>query len=131
MSEQIRQIAQVDDPIINNFIDTENKLNELNQEVVAILENYQSVNTVQPSFFNFDNPFFLLTLIGLIMLVLALWFLKQELKHNKPKKVKSIQKEKLEISVIPKVEEKKVEPTKTIKKTGHTKGRKIKVIKVK
>jgi len=85
MFEQIRQIVQANDPILNNLANTENKLNELKQEVSVILKDYQAVNTSETSFFNFDNPFFILTLVGLVMLVFALWFLRQELKYGKNK----------------------------------------------
>jgi hypothetical protein len=137
MSEQIIKIAQVNDPILNNLVDTENKLNQLNQEVGLILQDYQAVNTTKPSFFNFDNPFFLLTLVGLIILVFALWFLKQELKHSKPKKIKSqpVKSPKVEIKTVPKIKEEKPEvkisKPKPDKKIIKSKGRKIKVVKIK
>ena len=78
MSEQIKKIVQVEDPIMDNLLETDNKLNELNQEVVAIVDEYQEVHKPEFSFFNFNNPFFLLTLVGLFMLTFALWFLQQE-----------------------------------------------------
>lgn len=99
----------MEDPIINNLVETENQLNELNQEVVAILDDYQTTNKSEASFFNFDNSFFLLTLVGLFMLAFALWFLQQELKHSRPKKEKIVKHIKPEVKVAPKIEEKKVE----------------------
>jgi Holliday junction resolvasome RuvABC endonuclease subunit len=134
MSEQIIKLAQANDPIINNLVDTENRLNELNQEVGVILEEYNTINqAVEPSFFNFDNPFFLLTLVGLLMLAFALWFLKQELKYYRPKKNKKIKATKPEIKVAPiiKYPEPDIEPKKIIKKPAKKTSRKIKVVKVK
>jgi len=135
MSEQIIQLAQVNDPIINNLVDTENRLNELNQEVGAIVQDYQTVQKPETSFFNFDNPFFLLILAGLFVLAFALWFLQQELKRAKPKKEKVITPEKNIVKTIPEVKQKTAEPEK-IEKTKtkiskKKKGRTIKVVKIK
>ncbi|MFA6466422.1 MAG: hypothetical protein WCV71_01015 [Patescibacteria group bacterium] len=137
MSEQIIKLAQAEDQIINNLVNTENKLNELNQEVGVILNDYKTTNQPEVSFFNFDNPFFLLILAGLFLLAFALWFLKQELKHSKTKKTKIIAevKEKIEIKTVPeiKVKTSEVEKVKTepLKETPRKKGRTIKVIKIK
>ena len=128
MSEQIKKIVQVDDPIMDNLLETDNKLNELNQEVVAIVDEYQEVHKPEFSFFNFNNPFFLLTLVGLFMLTFALWFLQQELKYLKPgkaKKKKSAKHSKPEIKTLPKLEEK------VVQKSSSKNIRKIKVLKIK
>ena len=129
MSEQIKKLVQLDDPILNNLVDTENRLNELNQEVGAIVNEYQETNRAESSFFNFDNPFFLLTLVGLFMLAFALWFLKQELKHFKPKKIKPAKVTKPEIKAKPVKEIRTKE--KLVEKTSPKKVRKIKVVKIK
>lgn len=137
MSEQIIKLAQADDPIINNLVNTENRLSELNQEVGIILDDYQANNQAEVSFFNFDNPFFLLILAGLFLLAFALWFLKQELRHSKTKKIKTEPKveAKIEIKTVPKIKTKisEVEEIKTepLKEVPRKKGRTIKVIKIK
>lgn len=137
MSEQIIKLAQADDPIINNLVNTENRLSELNQEVGTILDDYQSNNQPEISFFNFDNPFFLLILAGLFLLAFALWFLKQELKHSKAKKTKIITevKQKIEIKTAPEIKVKTPEVEKikieALKEAPRKKGRTIKVIKIK
>src|SRR3989339_1786044 len=89
MSEQINKLVQADDPILNNLVDTENKLGDLHQEAVNIVSDYQETNFTSPSeasFFNFNNSFFLLTLLGLVMLAIALAFLKKELKRGGERK---------------------------------------------
>ncbi|MFA6308089.1 MAG: hypothetical protein WCS88_03345 [Patescibacteria group bacterium] len=138
MSQQIIQLAQVGDPILNNLANTENKLLELNQELGSIVVDYQNINTASPSFFNFDNPFFLLTLVGLFMLLFALWFLKKELKYEQNKnKLSIIRKKELELKekLAKEEEEKKIKLKKVqaieLEKASKIKGRKIKVIKVK
>lgn len=92
MSDKIKIIAQANDPIIKNLQDSNSKLNELNSQVNSLLHQYQQNNTESVSFFNFHNPFFLLTLLGLFMLAFGLIFLRQELKRgDKIAKVKKIE----------------------------------------
>ena len=131
MSEQIIKIAQVDNPIINNLVNTENKLDELNQEVNVILSDYNYAKPTETSFFNFNNPFFLLTLLGLFLLVFALLFLRKELKYEQNKhKLNIIRKEEAEIREKDKVIKEAIKVDKKLK-VNKAKVRKIKVVKVK
>lgn len=147
MFEPIKKLAQANDPILNNLQNTENKLQELNKEVGSIVSEYNNLNygvQNQASFFNFDNPYFLLTLVSLFVLALALWFLRYELKakNKASKKVEPktfIQKSDPFHDNKEKKEEeepritynsKKEKPAATIKKVKSS-GKKIKVVKVK
>lgn len=133
------QIDITNDPILNNLAQTDQKLQELNQEVVNIVNQYNQINSPQSSevsFFNFNNPFFLLTLAGLFLLAFALWFLRYELKKNSGHKIKKnispqlVNPEKIETSVS---SIHKTEPAQEKKedKSIKSSGRKIKVTKVK
>lgn len=137
MSEQINKLVQANDPILNNLVDTENKLGDLNREMVNIVSDYQETNSIgqsEPSFFNFNNSFFLLTLLGLVMLAVALAFLKKELKQGGQKKseVRPEPKPEKEVTLPPRIvyNEKQSSPAKEKKSTAST-ARKIKVVKLK
>lgn len=146
MFEPIKQLAQANDPILNNLQDTENKLQELNREVGAIVYEFNDANSAtnsQVSFFNFDNPYFLLTLAALFMLALSLWFLKHELKAKSKMTAKKepqtfvqrtdpFQNSKDKTEDEPRITyNQKKEKSEASQKKAKTKGKKIKVVKVK
>lgn len=135
MSEQIIKLAQINDPIIDNLANTDDQLNQLNQEVAEIVGDYQQANfqnQSEISFFNFNNHFFLLTLLGLIMLAISLAFLRKELKYGSAHKnrVESKSSKEVVLPVVVHNIEKPVEVNKE-KKTAVISGRKIKVVKIK
>jgi len=136
MSEQINQLVQANDPILNNLVETDNKLNDLNQAVVDIVGDYQETNfgnASQPSFFNFNNSFFLLTLLGLVMLAIALAFLKKELKRGGERKseVRVELQPAPEENLPPRIIYNDRRPSPAKEKKATTTGRKIKVVKLK
>jgi|GEM_PF-2599220 len=136
MSEQIKYIVQIDDPILNNLVETEKHLQEVNTELVEMVEDYNQTNydvSSEQSFFNFYNPFFVMTLVGLVLLVFALWFLKIELKNYKPKKIKienNFQAKEDKNDLPPRITYHE-HPQASDSKKAISKGKKIKVVKVK
>lgn len=133
------QIDNINDPILDNLAQTDQKLQDLNQELVGIVEDYNQINHLQSadvSFFNFSNPFFLLTLAGMFMLAFALWFLRYELRQNSPHKVTkqssiNIDKEiKIENHQFTNNKARAEKPKSEIKAVKSS-GRKINVVKVK
>ena len=73
---------KIEDPILNNLAESDEKVLELNNEVNTLLGNYNLDDFGTSTFFNFENPFFLITLVGLILLAFGLWFLHQELRYR-------------------------------------------------
>ncbi len=131
MPQTIIKIAQNSDQIIDNLAETDAKVESLNNELNNLVSQYrQSLSgTDAAAFFDFHNPFFLLTLLGLVLLMIGLWFLYYELRHPSPSQVRTAYRQ----------------PEPTAKKTSHhqpqpavakavrtgKKPVKIKVVKVK
>jgi flagellar biosynthesis/type III secretory pathway M-ring protein FliF/YscJ len=100
-------LAQNASSTINeNLQATEGKLQNANQELDLLKEQYNNMLTQTPdnSFFNFSNMYFWCVLVGLLLLAFGLLFLLAEL-QNKDKKVKHKNKEE-------KIEPAKNEPAK-------------------
>ncbi len=78
--------------VINNLQNSEMELQELNQQVASLREEYKAVvnNFDNPSFFNFDNVYFWFVIAGLLLLVFGLWWWLLEMK--KDHKVKTAEK---------------------------------------
>lgn len=127
---------EVNNPVMDNLSASEDKLQEVNKQLDSLVSEYHEISgTVgESSFFNFDNMYFWLVLVGLILLAFGLWFLMTELKYYSPKrkvkKVSGISSEPATIKSVIKQEtkKKKTKKTKTAKKK---KPVKIKVVKVK
>jgi cytoskeletal protein RodZ len=88
-------LAQNASSTINeNLQATEGKLQNANQELDLLKEQYNNMLTQTPdnSFFNFSNMYFWCVLVGLLLLAFGLLFLLAEL-QNKDKKVKHKNKE--------------------------------------
>ncbi|MBU1203085.1 hypothetical protein KKH39_03555 [Patescibacteria group bacterium] len=126
MFDKIKLIAQADDQILKNLNQTEQELIDLNNEVNIMLSDYDKNSHSFSSFFDFSNPFFLVTLIGLTLLAIGLWFLYLELKNSPGKAKTRPQTEPSKPSQpSPKEEKKDIPPVKKKKSV------KIKVVKVK
>ncbi len=88
-------LAQNASSTINeNLQATEGKLQNANQELDLLKEQYNNMLTQQPetTFFNFSNIYFWCVLVGLLLLAFGLLFLLAEL-QNKDKKTKHKNKE--------------------------------------
>lgn len=88
-------LAQNASSTINeNLQATEGKLQNANQELDLLKEQYNNMLTQAPetTFFNFGNMYFWFVLVGLLLLAFGLLFLLAEL-QNKDKKVKHKNKE--------------------------------------
>lgn len=117
-------LAQLDDPILQNLNQTDQQVNELNNQVNNLLSDYSQQGRFA-SFFNFDNPFFLLTLFGLVLLAIGLLSLYVEIK--KPSK----HKQKTQATENHKESKPKPAEKKQIEASQKKKPVKIKVVKVK
>ena len=75
-------LAQTDDAM-QNLVESEAKLQELNQQLVNLQDEYLGVvnNIENASFFNFDNVYFWFVLAGLLLLIFVFWFWLMELKN--------------------------------------------------
>ncbi len=95
-------LAQNASSTINeNFQATDNKLQNANQELDLLKEQYNNMLTQAPenSFFNFSNMYFWCVLVGLLLLAFGLLFLLAELQNkdrSKKSKVESIKKDETE-----------------------------------
>ena len=74
--------------VIENLVNSEEKLNELNQRLGELATDYQTVanNIDQPSFFNVENIYFWFVICGLLLVAFGLWFWLVELKNPSTKK---------------------------------------------
>lgn len=93
-----------------NLQDTENILQNANQELEVLKDQYNNMLTqpAEPSFFNFSNIYFWLVLVGLLLLAFGLLFLLAELQNkdkSKKSKAETVKKDKEEELI----EEKEVE----------------------
>lgn len=95
-------LAQNTSSTINeNLQVTEDKLQNANQELDLLKEQYNNMLTQAPenTFFNFGNMYFWFVLVGLLLLAFGLLFLLAELQNkdrSKKSKVESIKEEKEE-----------------------------------
>ena len=76
--------AQENGDIIGKLEADDQKMVELNNSLLNLLDEYQTLNFSQSSqaFFSFNNPYFWALLIGLLLLALALGTLMKELKKG-------------------------------------------------
>jgi len=135
MLKQKIKLAQNDADVINDLIESDAKLNELNDELNTLTQDYASnIGGVQESFFSFQNVYFWFVIVGLIILAASLVFLLVELKKpRKPKekvdKIKFDSNKEVKINNIRRVErDYEAEEKAAKKKKGPVK---IKVLKVK
>ncbi|MDQ5970463.1 MAG: hypothetical protein QG603_240 [Patescibacteria group bacterium] len=98
-------LAQNTSSTINeNLQVTEDKLQNANQELDLLKEQYNNMLTQVPenTFFNFGNMYFWFVLVGLLLLAFGLLFLLAELQNkdrSKKSKVQSIKEEEVEENV--------------------------------
>ena len=129
-------ILAQENTVLENLVESEIKLRELNSEVETIDNDYTDIPAKASgySFFNVDNLYFWLLLVGLVFLAFGLVFLMAELKKfNKVRpEVKEVKKVATKIyKEVEKIETREVK--KKVKKISTPKKRpvKIKVVKVK
>ncbi|MBT4849849.1 hypothetical protein HON36_03280 [Candidatus Parcubacteria bacterium] len=129
-------ILAQENTVLENLVESEIKLRELNSEVETIVNDYTDIPAKASgySFFNVDNLYFWLLLVGLVFLAFGLVFLMAELKKfNKVRpEVKEVKKVATKIyKEVEKIETREVK--KKVKKISTPKKRpvKIKVVKVK
>ncbi len=130
--------------VMNNLAESEAKLGELNNRLADIQQEYDSVvaNADIYTFFSFNNIYFWIVLIGLVLLAFGLLFLLIELSHpeaRRPKdkyhipSQKKYKKSKTTTKPDTKRVKKSTKETKAVtrpRKTGK-KPVKVKVVKVK
>ncbi|MBT7553275.1 hypothetical protein HN670_02295 [bacterium] len=91
------RLAQAEE-VMENLVDSEVKLQELNQELNHAITEYSKITqNIEPmSFFNFSNVYFWFVVCGLLLLAFGFWFLLVELKSERRKnKTHKCKKEKL------------------------------------
>ncbi|PIR06308.1 MAG: hypothetical protein COV55_04225 [Candidatus Komeilibacteria bacterium CG11_big_fil_rev_8_21_14_0_20_36_20] len=90
---QVIKLAQESD-ILENLVESEEKLQDLNDRANIIIDKYNSMTAgvEHSSFFNFNNIYFWLVLVGLLLLAFGLLFLLAALKNPTPKIKKEIVK---------------------------------------
>lgn len=127
-------LAQADSQVINNLVESEEKLEELNGRLDLIKQDYVALvdEANSYSFFNLDNIYFWFVIVGLLLLVFGLLFLWVELQHpsSQKKEIKQVSFDK-PVKVEPVVKEVFVESKPVTKTSKKTKVVKIKVVKVK
>ena len=82
---KIAQAQESGSEAINNLEASDQKMLELNNSLLGLLDQYQELNFAQNSkpFFSFDNIYFWVLLLGLLLLAFALGSLLRELKKSK------------------------------------------------
>ncbi len=129
------KLAQNESEVINNLIESDNKLNELNTELNSLTQEYAgNMTTAGNSFFNLSNTYLWFVIGGLVILSFTFIFLIVELKKPRKKKeriekIKNNSDKETKISNIRRVEHDYEAEEKAAKKP---KGPvKIKVLKIK
>lgn len=126
---------QINNPVLDNLENSEAKLQQVNGQLDSLLSEYHKVSTDvgDSSFFNLDNIYFWLVLIGLVLLAFGLWFLMTELKYySSRQRLKKSQPSREEVPTIRTViKEQKKQAVKNSSQPKRKKPVKIKVVKVK
>ncbi|MDP2812338.1 MAG: hypothetical protein Q8O32_01465 [bacterium] len=115
MSNEIIQLAQAEASVVENLEASDQKMIDLNNKLVGFLDEYEKLNFSQngQSFFSFQNIYFWVLLIGLLLLALGLILFLAELKKNakdkKEEKVASILAQEEEVEEAEETEEEEEE----------------------
>ena len=125
MFKQIIQTVRAQE-VLDNLVESEEQLQDVNNELVNLTDQYLANNEVSTSFFNINNIYFWIVIGGLIFLAFGLILLIVELK--KGSSVKEVEEDEPDFgSVEIQHEEDEIEEEEPKK----TKVKRIKVKKVK
>jgi hypothetical protein len=104
-------LVQNSNEVLDNLAASDKKLEDLNNELGGLTNQYLANNHMSSSFFDLNNIYFWVVLGSLVLLAFGLILLLRELGHGGQIKVKSVARQTFKKALVKELEKLEPEPT--------------------